>query len=299
MPRFFRTHFVHFAQGLLMGGADIIPGVSGGTMALIVGIYERLVGALSEVFSAVLALLRLNMTEVRSRLRRVEWGLILPLGLGILTAIVIGAKVIPPLLEAYPVHCRGLFFGLIAASLLIPWRRIARPRISAYLLAGVAAGVAFFLVGLPDQVVEDPGALRIFATAAVAICAMILPGVSGAFLLLVLGMYAPTLEAVNARDVGYVLIFMAGAATGLGLFSKALDWLLSHHHDHTMAALVGLMLGSLRALWPWLAEDRSMLWPGPADPVLGVILLGVAGFLFVLALTLWGRRSLNAGTVER
>ncbi|MFQ5570055.1 MAG: DUF368 domain-containing protein [Rhodothermales bacterium] len=285
-----RIRLSHFAQGLLMGGADIIPGVSGGTMAIIVGIYERLIAALSSLFSAGLALLRLNLTDMRRHLRKIDWDLLVPLGLGIATAVVVGALLIPPLLHAYPMHCRGLFFGLIAASLAIPWRRIEQPGVLSFAVVAAAAVAAFFLVGLPDRDVSDPNTLQIFGAAAVAICAMILPGVSGAFLLLVLGLYEPTLLALNNRDVIYVLTFMAGAVAGLGTFTKFLNWLLTAYHDWTMAALVGVMLGSLRALWPWLAADRSLLLPAPDEPVLIILALAVLGFAAVAGLTWWGRR---------
>jgi putative membrane protein len=277
-----------------MGGADIIPGVSGGTMALIVGVYEALIGALSHLYAAALAFVRLDTAEARQHVRQVSWQLLIPLGLGIVTALLVGARVIPGLLEQYPMQCRGLFFGLIAGSLAIPWQRI-RQRRSSHLALGLGAAVlAFALVGLPPSTIAAPSLLYVFAAAAVAICAMILPGVSGAFLLLVLGIYEATLHAVNSRDLLFVLVFMLGAGTGLGLFSTLLNYLLQHRHDATMAVLVGLMAGSLRALWPWLAEDRSLHLPAEGDPIGSVIVLGVLGFAFVTALAWFGRRSLSS-----
>ncbi len=285
---------LHFAQGLLMGGADVIPGVSGGTMALIVGIYERLLRAVSGVFDAITGLLRGDMRRVRAALAEVEWRFILPLGIGILSAIVAGSRIILPLMERYPEAARGLFFGLVAASIAIPWMRIEHPRALEYALVPVAAVAAYFLVGLPPTEIADPGLLRVFASAAVAICAMILPGVSGSFLLAVLGMYTATLTALHDLDVAYIAVFAAGAAVGLGIFSKLLEWLLERHHDVTMAALVGLMAGSLRALWPWQAEDRTMHLPGAGDPLASVLVLLAAGFVFVTLLTWWGHRRLQA-----
>jgi putative membrane protein len=293
MKQVFRKLLTHYSQGLLMGGADIIPGVSGGTMALIVGIYERLIASISALFSATVALLRADVAGFRRHLGAVHWQLILPLGLGIGTALLIGAKFIPHLLETYPAQCRGLFFGLIAGSLAIPWLRAGHMGTREVSVAVAAAVIAFVLVGLPPRQVADPGLLQVFGAAAVAICAMILPGISGAFLLLVLGMYEPTLLAVDARNLLYVFTFMAGAAVGLGLFSKVLNWLLAHHHDLTMAALVGLMAGSLRALWPWLGDDRSLQAPAAGEPVTAVLLLGLAGFVFVTALTWLGNRQIT------
>ena len=277
--------------GLLMGGADIIPGVSGGTMALIVGVYERLVAAISTGVSMGLALLRLDLEAVRWHWAAVPWGFVLPLGFGILGAIKVGALVLPDLMATYPAHMRGLFLGLVGASLFIPALRIRRMTALRAALGVACAGAAFLLTGLPVLEVDDPGLLRVFVSASVAICAMILPGISGAFLLEVLGIYTPTLEALNALDGPYVLAFAAGAAVGLGGFAKGLDWLLEHRHDATMAALVGLIAGALRALWPYMGPGRSLQLPGPDAPVLSVFALSVVGFAAVFALLWWGRRS--------
>lgn len=288
-----RSLFLHFAQGLLMGGADAIPGVSGGTMALIVGIYERLIDSISHLFSAFLHLIRLNVRDVLQELREVEWRLIIPLGAGILTAILLAATVILGLIIQYPHQMRGLFFGLVAASIAVPWLRIGRVTFELVVIAVVAAILAYFLVGLPLLNVTDPGLIRVFFSAMIAICAMILPGISGAFLLQAMGMYEPTLEALNNRDILYVLTFIAGAGLGLGSFSSLLDWLLEHYHDRTMAALIGLMAGSLRAIWPWLTETRGLRLPTDGEPVGVVIVLLLVGFLFVAVLTWFGAQRIE------
>lgn len=288
----------YLLYGLLMGGADVIPGVSGGTMALIVGVYERLVAAISAVVSWGLALLRLDRDGMRSHWHAIPWRLILPLAAGIGGAIAVGARVIPGLMQAFPEQMRGLFLGLVGASLLIPALRIRRLTLARVATGTLCAGAAFYLTGLPVlEVADTPGLLRVFLSAAAAICAMILPGVSGAFLLKVLGIYEPTLDAVNGLltlDAGafpYVLTFCVGAAVGLGSFAKLLDWLLTHRHDATMAALVGLIAGALRALWPYVGPDRSLHLPGPGDPVGSVVLLTAFGFAIVLVLLWWGRRA--------
>ena len=283
---------VHIAQGLLMGGADVIPGVSGGTMALIVGIYERLLRNVSAAFHAIVSLPR-GGAAVREAFRRVEWGFVLPLGLGILTAIGIGSKVIPGLLERYPEEARALFFGLVLASVAIPWIRMEERAAAEYLLVPVTALLAFVLVGLPPAEISDPSLVHVFFSAAIAICAMILPGVSGSFLLAVLGMYTATLHALSEINIPYVLTFCAGAAVGLGVFSRLLNWLLEKHHDRTMAALVGLMAGSLRALWPWQDADRALRMPAAGDSVGWALGLGLAGFTFVALLTWWGHRRIE------
>ena len=309
----------HYLQGLLMGGADIIPGVSGGTMALIVGIYKNLIAAIGEAFTAVVTLVRGRPREALALARALEWGLLVPLVAGIGTAIGIGTLFVPELLERYPVQCRALFFGLVAASLVIPWRERHAHRPWHVAAALAAAAVAFVLVGLPRSGdAADPSLWRVGGTAAVAINAMILPGVSGAFLLEVFGLYRPTLEALRGLNVPYVAAFCLGAGLGLGLAAKALSWLLDRHHDLTMAVLVGLLAGSLRALWPWVGfaehagsdglvervpDPSTLLGPG-ADPALllgggGVgwapaVALAALGFGAVTALAWVGRRRLDA-----
>ena len=315
MPSFVR----HYLQGLLMGGADIIPGVSGGTMALIVGIYKNLISAIGDAFSAVLTLVRGRPREAWAQARALEWGLLVPLVAGIATAIGLGTLFVPELLERYPVQCRALFFGLVAASLVIPWRERKAHHTWHYAVAVVAAVVAFVLVGLPRSGdAADPSLWRVAGTAAVAINAMILPGVSGAFLLEVFGLYRPTLEALRALHLPYVAAFALGAGLGLGLAAKGLSWLLDRHHDLTMTVLVGLLAGSLRALWPWVGyaehvdsagavervpDPSSLLGPG-ADPAtllggggvgwLPALALALLGFGVVMGLAWIGRSRLDA-----
>lgn len=294
-----RSFVRNAASGLLMGGADIIPGVSGGTMALIVGIYEALVSAVSSLVSVGLALVRLDIDEAATHWNDVPWGLLLPLGAGIVGAVLVGARVIPGLMEAYPHQMNGLFLGLVGASLLIPARRMERVTPLYVGLAVSCAAAAFYLTGLPLLDADAPSLPRVFGSAAVSICAMILPGISGAFLLKALGIYEATLTALNGvaslngAHVAYVLTFCAGAASGLGAFAKLLDWLLQHRHDATMAALLGLIAGALRALWPYVDAGRALRLPAAGEPVGSVVLLALAGFGAVLALLAWGNRSVQ------
>ena len=281
----------HFAQGLLMGGSDAIPGVSGGTMALIVGIYRRLIDSISSFVSMALATVRFD-AEARGRhFRGVEWALVLPLAAGILMAFAVATQVIPYLLDAYPEQMRGLFFGLVAASVAIPWMRIRTPKVW-YAVLGVAfAAAAYALVGLPQQSAADPSLWRVFLSASVAICAMILPGVSGAYLLHALGVYEGLFRHLGNLDIVYFLAFGGGAVFGLGAFSKVLDWFLEHYHDATMAALTGLMAGALRALWPWQTEARELL--PPAAPLWSPVALFALGFVFVAVIAWIGSERLD------
>jgi len=295
MPPLFRHSLDYFVRGVLMGGADIIPGVSGGTIALIVGVYERLIAAISHLVSFGLSLARLDGQAALEAWRAVDWRLLVPLGGGIVTALLVGARFIPGLMAEYPMHMQGLFLGLVAASLYIPWRRMERMTYRFVGITIVAAGAAFFLTGLPQLQVSQPGLPRVFGSAAVAICAMILPGVSGAFLLEVLGIYTPTLEAVNTQQWSYIVVFMAGAGAGLGLFSKILDILLRRYHDATMAALIGLIAGALRALWPYTGAGGTLQWPAAGDPIGSVVAISLLGFAAVTALVWWGRRPRHRG----
>ncbi|HWH37598.1 MAG TPA: DUF368 domain-containing protein [Candidatus Limnocylindrales bacterium] len=280
----------NYARGLLMGGADVIPGVSGGTVALIVGIYERLIHAIRLGASAMLSAARLDIDEARRKFGEVEWLLVLPLGAGILTALVIGARIIPPLLEQHPEPVYALFFGLIVGSVVVPYRRIEVVGRTEVLLVALAAVAAFVLVGIPPQEIADPSLVYVFLSAAVAICAMILPGVSGAFLLHVLGIYTTSLDALRNLDLAYVGVFVAGAVVGLGSFARVLEWLLVHRHAMTMAVLTGLMIGSVRALWPWQDADRALLAPPDVASFGAMAGLAALGFVLVSALIWYGGR---------
>ena len=279
----------HVVHGLIMGAADAVPGVSGGTMALILGIYEELLATISSGFRMILAALRGNMPRAKEHFGEIRWGFLVPLVLGIGTAIGIASVFVPELLESYPVESRSVFLGLVTASLSVPWSRIYRPGRRMVLIAIAFAVPAFFLSGLPNGTIENPALWMAFGGAAVAICAMILPGVSGSFLLLVLGLYRPTLDAVRELDIAYIGVFAVGAIVGLGAFATLLRRLIRDHHDVTMAALVGLMAGSLRALWPWQADDRTL--QAPSDDLLTVIGLFVVGFLIVNLIQRSGARS--------
>ena len=269
-------------RGALIGAAEVVPGVSGGTVALVVGVYERLIGSAGHLLTA----LRVLVSDVprgrgtsagRAELRQVDWGTVLPVLVAMFAALLTLARVIEPLLEEQPERARALFLGLVLASIVVPARMVHRWGGREVLLAVVAAVAAVLLTGLPPGTNDDPSMLLVYCSAALAICALVLPGVSGSFLLLSIGVYEPTLSAVNDRDLGYVAVFAAGALTGLALFVKVLQWLLTHRRAATLAVMTGLMVGSLRALWPWQDEDRGLLGPGgDVGPVLGFVVLGLA-----------------------
>ena len=277
---------LNFVRGLLIGIAEIIPGISGGTIALITGVYSRIINSAAEAFKALGLLVTFsknNWIQAGSRFRSVSWSMLIPMLIGMVIALFAAAGVVEPLLEQYPTLTKALFAGLIAASLAVPIRLSGgRWGISEYAIALVAAVAAFAFTSIPRGADLDPGFFLIAGSAAIAVCALVLPGVSGSYLLLALGMYAPTLAAVNDRDFGYLGTFVLGALLGLGAFVGLLQWLLEHKNRVTLVVMSGLMVGSLRALWPWQSDTGEIL--APATNGLLELALFAAGALVVAGL---------------
>lgn len=268
-----------------MGAADLVPGVSGGTVALVLGIYRRLITAVRTGAAALGSLIRLDFGGFLHHLRSVEWAFFLPLVAGVGTAVVALSHLIERLLEDYPLRMAGLFFGLVAGSIVVAWRLVERrdaPRLGVLAVVAVAT---FLLLGFSAGTVTDPSWWMFLGAGAIAICAMILPGVSGSFLLLMMGMYVPVLGAVNDRDLVMVGVFGLGAVVGLGVFSTLLHTLLDRYHDTVMAGLVGLMAGSLRVLWPWPEGTNGTSLAAPDGEVFFPVLLAVTGAVLVLLVT--------------
>jgi putative membrane protein len=278
--------FRSIVGGFLMGAADLVPGVSGGTIALVIGIYERLVASIREGSSALASLIRGRPKWFREHLKRVEWMFLVPLLVGILAAVVSLASLLEHQLETNPTIMAGAFFGLVIGSVLIAWGLIRSPNGRHGLIAVGVAIALFLLLGLgEDATVTDPGLVLFFGAGALAICAMILPGISGSLILLLIGMYAAVLEAVNDRDLLSVGVFVLGAITGLAIFSQILHWALRRHHDNVLAALVGLMAGSLRVLWPWPGGVDSSELGAPEGDLLVVAVAALVGFGFVFLIS--------------
>lgn len=236
-------------RGICMGAADIVPGVSGGTMAFILGIYEELIDSIRTVGRPhfIQAVLKLRFKELFQIL---NWQFLLAVALGILIAIFTLARGLEWLLLNQPVYLWSFFFGLVLASVYTVSKRVPHWTPTLVTATAVGAVAAFILVGLVPTQTPDTWWFLILSGAC-AICAMILPGISGAFILVLLGKYQFVLNAVNQRDF-LTLIFVAiGAAIGLISFAQILGWLFKRYHDMTMAVLIGLMVGSLRKIWPW------------------------------------------------
>ena len=282
---------LNLGRGFLMGAADIVPGVSGGTIALIVGIYERLINAIRLAARGLGDVCTLKFKKAADRFKEVDWLLVIPVVFGILIAILTIARLIVYLLDEYPIGTEAAFFGLVLGSLIVPWRRIESHDWRHILLGLAAACAAFFIVGVREIHHDEIPVFAYFIGGAVAICAMILPGVSGAYLLEIMGLYRGLLDAVNNRDIGVLAVFFLGAVVGLSLFSQLLHWLLRRYHDWTMAVLTGLMLGSLRALWPW-SEEGSNLQAPPAnsETAIAFVIMALA-FAAITILIVVGNRS--------
>lgn len=276
---------LNFIRGALIGIAEIIPGISGGTIALITGVYTRIINSASEAVRGFLLLFSFSkpkLIQSGARFRAMSWPLLIPLLIGMVTALFAAASVVEPMLKTYPTITKALFAGLILASLIVPIRLSGSHwALKEYLIAAVAAFAAFAFTSIPRADDVDPSFLVIMGSAAIAVCALVLPGISGSYLLLALGMYAPTLAAVTAFDFGYLATFVLGAILGLGAFVSLLQWLLEHRRRITLVVMTGLMVGSLRALWPWQTEQGALA-PIATNPLPELVALAVG--LVVVAL---------------
>lgn len=289
-----RLHGLNVARGALIGTVETVPGVSGGTVALVVGVYETAITSAGHVLSgvrrAVVDVPRgAGLSRARDDFAKAQWRVIVPLLIGMFAALVLMARLVESWVEDNPVQSRALFFGLVLASLWVPFSLASKgPGARPWgwrdvFVAAAAAGVAFVVVSLPPGEME-PTPLIVVLAAVVAVSALVLPGLSGSFLLLTFGLYERTLEAVNERELGYLGLFALGALVGLASFVKVLQWLLEHRRRITLVILTGVMAGCLRALWPWQDDDRGLLAPG--DDLSAALGLAALGFVIVLAFIL-------------
>jgi len=286
-------------KGFCMGAANVVPGVSGGTMALILGIYEELIHAIRSLNLRFLRLIA--MLKIREAFSSVSWPFLLSVCLGVLVATLSLAEALSWLLFTYPVVVWSFFFGLILSSIFTVGRVVREWRIPTFVAIGVGAVGAYFLFGM-IPVATPNAAWFLILSGFLAICAMILPGISGAYILVLLGKYHYTLEALNNRDFQSLFLLMVGAVAGLLSFVRVLDWLLKRYYDLTMAILIGLMLGSLRRIWPWKetlttfidshgnevpALQVNILPPSLNTEVVLAFLFMLLGFVVVVALNYW------------
>lgn len=257
----------------------MVPGVSGGTIALVTGIYARAVKNANALLHVVRTAIS-DRSALRTAMREVEWKFLIAIGVGMFTIVLTMSRVMHTFVEERPQTAKALFLGMVAVSLLVPIRLIGKEnflakKVPATALFVVAAVAVFFLTGFTSAEKHNPSLVVIFFAAAIAICALVLPGISGSFILLSIGLYQPVIGAVADRNLPVLGVFALGAITGLALFIKLLNHLVFHHHTLTMATMAGIMLGSLRALWPW--QDANANLQAPSNEIgwlLSMILLG-------------------------
>lgn len=292
-----------YFKGMAMGAADIVPGVSGGTMALIAGIYERLINAIGSIGPNLWQVYR-KQGGVKGLIdiwRHVDATFLLVLLLGIVTSFATLAGFIKNLLDNQPLLIWSFFFGLVVATVVILLSEIKRWNVARVVLFifGIVAAVGISSMPL---ITTEPSLPYVFFAGAIAICAMILPGISGSFILLLLGVYDRVLAAIHNFNLTIIITLMAGMVTGLLLFTRALKWLLSRYYQGTLALLTGFIAGSLVKVWPWKVDELGSLtgeaihnvapWNYPDGAqwliTIGLMLLGA---ILVTALSWWGIRS--------
>lgn len=268
-------------RGGLIGMAELVPGVSGGTIALVTGVYERVLHQANLFLDATKKLPKDRKASF-AQYKALDWMLLLPMVVGMGAVVLSLAGVMESFVTDKPVHARALFFGMVLISLTVPIgmtdKEDVRRRLPMAILGLVVAAVAtFFLTGLTSAPQSDPNLLWVFVAAAIAVCALVLPGVSGSFFLLAVGLYSATMAAVDDRNLLYLGVFFLGALTGITCFVRLLEYLLHTHRTITLFVMTGLMIGSLRALWPWQDSDANLQAPGEnLGAALGLFVLGAA-----------------------
>lgn len=248
MQRRFSDYIIIALKGIAMGAADAVPGVSGGTIALISGIYQELITTISNVNLGLFKTLKEQ--GVSAFWTKANGNFVLALMSGILVSYVTFMKIASYLIEHEPILIWSFFFGLIVASIYYVGKEVKSWNIKTVICFIIGAFFAFFITTLPT-LGSNENSWFLFIAGAIAICAMILPGISGSFILVILGAYTTLSAAINNTDIKSIAIFGTGALIGLLSFSKLLKWLFKHYSDITLAVLTGFILGSLNKVWPW------------------------------------------------
>ena len=294
-----KQQFLLFLKGMAMGAADVVPGVSGGTVAFITGIYEELINTINGVNLQNLRLLKSD--GFSAFWKAINGRFLLVLLSGIALSVVTLASQITHLLETQPILVWSFFFGLVLASIYVIFKDVNGWRWFDIVIALATAGFAYYTTTLEPLVNGDASSLYLFIAGAIAICAMILPGISGSFILVLLGAYEPVLAAIKNRDIQTLGVVVLGAITGILTFSRILKWLFANYKNSTLLALIGFILGSLNKLWPWkevvswrmnskglevpLIEKSILPSQFDGDPQLAAaITFAIAGLLLILGI---------------
>lgn len=284
---------LNMIRGGLIGMAELVPGISGGTVALVLGLYERALHNGDLLIDLVKVLIK-DRSKLKHTAAKVDWLFLAAVGVGMVVMVFSMSSILHTVVEDYPEITRSLFLGMVAVSILVPLgmmdsRDVKKRLIIVIPLFFLCAAIAFFGTSFTSAPRTDPSLILIFICAAIAVCALVLPGVSGSFFLLAVGLYGPIMEALSGRNWTIIGVFILGALTGIVMFVKVLSYVLEHHRTITLTIMAGLMLGSLRALWPWQDADANLLAPGDnAVMIFGVMILGGA---IVAALMLIERQS--------
>lgn len=309
MKRNFVDYFILVFKGMAMGAADVVPGVSGGTIAFISGIYEELIATLNSINLNSLKTLKLQ--GVSATWKKINGNFLLALFVGILLSILTLSKLVAWLLLEEPVLLWAFFFGLVLASIIFVLKKINQWN-SAVFLGLILGGVFAYQLTQLNALGNSDSNWYLFLSGAIAICAMILPGISGAFILVILGSYANVLQALNDKDIAKITIFMTGALIGILSFSRLLKWLFKRFKNMTLAVLTGFMIGALSKIWPWkktlsfrensegisvpLKEQCIAPFSFDGDPqILSAIGLMLFGFLMIFFLEKIGAKNKKIG----
>jgi putative membrane protein len=255
MQRTFKQSLFLFLKGMAMGAADVVPGVSGGTIAFISGIYEELLRSVSAINFSTLSMLQKN--GFKAVWKSINGSFLVVLLAGISVSVVSLAKGITYLLENQPILLWSFFFGLVLASIFFIGKQITKWNFVTIATLLFGAFVAYYITILEPMISEGASLWFLFFSGALAICAMILPGISGSFILVLLGSYKIILEAIHSRDFQIIAVVGLGAITGLLSFSKVLKWLFLKYKNITLAGLMGFVTGSLNKIWPW---KETLTW---------------------------------------
>ncbi|HIF9496669.1 TPA: DUF368 domain-containing protein [Photobacterium damselae] len=245
---------ITFLKGMAMGAADVVPGVSGGTIAFITGIYDTLLESIRRINPKLISVLKEK--GLKGAFEHVNGAFLIALFAGILTSIFTLARFITWMLHTHPIPLWSFFFGLIIVSVIHMFKQVDRWALTRFIAVILGAAFAYGIT-VVNPVSMDPTPVNIVIAGAIAICAMILPGISGSFILLLLGMYAPILGAAKSMDVVTLGLFAMGCIVGLLTFSHVLSWILRNYRDIALTFLTGLMIGTLGKIWPW---KETLTW---------------------------------------
>ena len=306
MKRNIKEYFIIGLKGVAMGAADVVPGVSGGTIAFISGIYDELIDSINSFDLSKIKMLKSE--GIVATFKAVNGAFLMSLLLGIGLSVLSLARLFKYLIENKPIFIWAFFFGLVLASIVFIAKQIEKWSILAVVLLVIGTGLAYYISIVPAMGSSNNSPLFLMLAGALAICAMILPGISGAFILLLLGAYKPALDAIHNYDFKKIAFLGIGAVIGLLSFAKVLKWLFNHYRNATLALLTGFVIGSLNKIWPWKEVLKSEMINGKLkilqeknispftvenNHLFAAIGLAIMGFLVILILEKVGKHQKN------